>query len=125
MPKLNIIIPLVIYPFDVMVSIGQTDKELSLELLKYGIEDISELILSETTRGRTIMFEGNQTVIRLKTFDVAVLCHECFHAVVFILSKVGIPLEVMRSDEAYAYLLEYLVGEVVKRVKNRHKCNNK
>ena len=50
MPKLNIIIPLVIYPFDVMVSIGQTDKELSLELLKYGIEDISELILSETTR---------------------------------------------------------------------------
>lgn len=118
MAKLNIIIPLVVYPFDVMVSIGQTDKELSLELLKYGIDDIRELLLSETVRGRTIMFEGNQTVIRLKVFDAAVLCHEVFHAVTFILSKVGIPLEVMKSDEAYAYLLEYIVGEVLKSVKN-------
>ena len=119
MVKINIIIHLVVYPFDVMVSIGQTDKELSLELLRYGIEDISELILSETIRGRTMMFEGNQTVIRLKSLDIPLLCHECFHAVAFIFSKVGIPLEVMKSDEAYAYLLEYIVGEVLKRGKNR------
>lgn len=115
----NIIIPLVIYPFDLMVSINQSDKDLSLELLRYGIDDISELVLSETIRGRTIMYDTNQTVIRLKSLDISVLCHEVFHAVAFILSKVGIPLEVMKSDEAYAYLIEYIIGEVLKRVKNR------
>lgn len=113
----NIIIPLVVYPFDIMVSINQSDKDLSIELIRYGIEDISELVLSETTRGRTVMFEGNQTVIRLRSLDTPVLCHEVFHAVTFILSKVGIPLEVMKSDEAYAYLIEYVVGEVLKRGK--------
>lgn len=113
----NIIIPLVIYPFDIMVSINQSDKDLSMELIRYGIDDISELVLSETTRGRTVMYDTNQTVIRLKSLDIPVLCHEVFHAVAFILSKIGIPLEVMKSDGAYAYLIEYIVMEVLKKGK--------
>ena len=34
----NFIIPLVVYPFDVMVSLGETDEQLKKALSKYNVE---------------------------------------------------------------------------------------
>ena len=35
---MNFIIPLVIYPFDVMFSLGETDERLTKQFKKYNIE---------------------------------------------------------------------------------------
>lgn len=43
--------------------------------------------------------------------QLTTLVHECFHAAVRYLAWVGVPLEHNKSNETYAYFLEYLVRE--------------
>lgn len=118
---LNFIIPLVVYPFDVMVSIGEDDKSLFKKLKKYGVDiTMDELSHSATARGRTIMFAGNQTLIRLYNRTVTPnwhgnLSHEVFHAVQFIFERIGSKLT-YESSEGYAYLIDYITKEIYKRV---------
>ncbi len=121
MKSKNFIIPLHIYPFDVMVSIGETDAELFPKLKKHGVDlDDKVLIHSDTMRGRCIMFAGNQTLIRMyrpvKTpQDYGNLQHEIFHAVEFIMDKIGQSL-CRKSDESYAYLIGYITTEIYKKL---------
>ena len=119
---MNKIIPLHIYPFDVMVSIDETDSKLKKKLKSYGISglgrDSSWKYPNSTATGRTIMFPSNQTLIRLRSvpktpFEFGVLAHEIFHAVTFIMHKIGMKLKIMQSDEAYAYLIGYLTKEIM------------
>lgn len=116
----NFIIPLIIYPFDVMISIGQTDIELIKSVKKYGLtkDDIHELLdLPTTLQGRAVLlFETNHSFIRLKkspktTKEFGTLAHEIFHSVDFILRTIGITLS-KDSDEAYAYLIGYLTEKI-------------
>jgi len=119
------IIKLQIYPFDVMVSIEETDEILSKRLKKYGNteEEISDLMnLKETTNARCIMLPSNQTVIRLKLqpkkYDMmGIVTHETFHATVFILTRIGMKLEQLVSCEAYAYLQQYLTEQIFRKLK--------
>lgn len=119
------IIPLVVYPLDVMVSIDETDNVLLKRLLSYGEtkEDCEGLLnLPETTRGRCVMLPSNRTVIRLKKqlkkqSFMSVMSHEVFHATTFIMDRVGMKLEINVSDEAYAYLIGYLTNEICKKIK--------
>jgi hypothetical protein len=117
--KLNFIIPLIIYPFDVMVSLGQSDKELESELLKYDIEwdDIIKCI----GKGRFVLFPNNQSLIRLSICpktneDYGVLHHEIFHCTTMILDRIGMKFILQKSDEAYAYLIGYLTTEIYKKI---------
>ncbi len=122
--KQNFIIPLVVYPFDVMVSVDESDEELQKTLNKYvydpnGIGLIMNL--PRTTQGRCIMLDCNQTIIRLKRQlhrhdTLANASHEIFHAVSFILQRIGMKMEVGVSDEAYAYLIAYLSKEIFSRI---------
>jgi hypothetical protein len=120
---INIIIPLVVYPFDVMVSMGQSDEELGDILKKHGIE-IDEypscLFENETVMARTVLFLTNQTLIRLRekpedSTSFGHLHHEVFHAVSFILHRIGLP-HTLESEEAYAYLIQYLTEQIYKSV---------
>jgi hypothetical protein len=119
------IIPLQIYPFDIMVSIDEKDEVLRNRLAKYGStkEDCDELMnLSDTVRGRAVMLPSNQTVIRLKTLPkkydmMSVVSHEVFHATAFILDKIGMKMELFISDEAYAYMIGFLTTEIYKKLK--------
>ena len=119
------IIPLQIYPYDIMVSIDEKDESLRNRLVKYGStkEDCEELMnLPDTTRGRAVMLPSNQTVIRLKMLPkkydmMSVIAHEVFHATTFILHRIGMKLELFVSDEAYAYLLGYITTEIYKKIK--------
>ena len=119
------IIPLQIYPFDVMISIDESDDVLEKRLMKYGStkEDCSELInLADTVRGRCVMLPSNQTVIRLKKLPkkydmMSVISHEVFHATTFILHRIGMKLELFVSDEAYAYMIGFLTTEIYKKIK--------
>ena len=119
------IIKLGVYPFDVMVSIDETDETILKRLIKYGItkEESGELLnLAETVRGRCVMLPSNQTVIRLKTLPkkydmMSVISHEVFHATSFILSKIGMKMELFVSDEAYAYMIGFLTTKIYKKLK--------
>jgi hypothetical protein len=121
--SLNFIIDLVVYPFQVMVSISESDESLFAKLKKVGV-DISDTnlhVYSDTQRGRCIMFKENQTLIRMYELrDTPAwyghLAHEIFHAVEFLMDRIGMKLT-NESDEAYAYLISYLTEEIYKKLK--------
>lgn len=127
---LNFIISLVIYPFDIMVSIGESDVDFEKALRKHMpsncLKDLEGndgiLILGTSTSGRTINYPtGHQTVIRLKDYPLGergngILAHEIFHACSFILWRMGINLEIEKTDEVYAYLIDYVTTECYSKI---------
>lgn len=122
----NFIIPLVVYPFDVMVSLGETDVEVVNRLNKFGIDtsDNSMWNFEENGIGRCIIFPTNQLLLRLAHYpisneDFGTLQHEIFHAVHFLMRKLRMKLN-MKNDEAYAYLIGYLTTEIYEKI---HKKN--
>lgn len=115
--RMNFIIPLVIYPFDIMVSFGETDKQLKKALKKAGSEWDDSMSLAPNGRGRFCMNPRNQSVLRMPVIPVTVeqygtLQHEIFHGVTFIFSRIGIKLVILKSDEAYAYLIGYITEQI-------------
>lgn len=119
--KIHFIIPLIIYPFDVVVIMNHTNKEVRKILKKsthLNDEDIElAMFKNETVRGRAALFSNNQTMIRLKnipsnTKDYGVLQHEIYHVVNYIMNNIGMKLKIGTSDEAYAYLTGYLTEKI-------------
>ena len=119
----NFVIETVIYPFDVLISYGETEAQLAKNLKMYGAKaNVKELLGDNTTAARTTMLDSGQTIItfnpkKFKKEFHNYVAHEVFHAVTFIMDRVGMKLEVMVSCEAYAYLIGYLVGEIHKQIK--------
>jgi hypothetical protein len=113
-----------VFPFDIMVSIEESDKKLIKRFNKYGFKpsDYSELLnMPESTNGRCVMLPSNQTVIRLKIQPTkhqmaGVISHEVFHAVSLIMELIGMPLKVFISCEAYAYLTGFITEEIYKNI---------
>jgi len=126
-PSLNFIIPLEVYPFDVMVSIGQSDEQLGavLDKLDLSVADIELCRYASTTAiGRAVMFSTNGSFIRLRHLpssarDFATLAHEIFHIVTFVMDRIGMKLKLLVSDEAYAYLISYLTEKIYDKI-NKH-----
>jgi hypothetical protein len=122
--KYNFIVRPMIYPFDIMVSIGEDMDKLRDRLVANGntVEDIgSSLDLGNTVRGRYIMLPSNQSVIILKWLPrksdlLSTIAHESFHATHSIMDKIGMDLS-YNNDEAFAYLLGYIVGEISNKLK--------
>ena len=119
---LNFIIPGTIYPFDIIVSIAESDEVLFPRLERRGIDitDSGIGVYSDTQRGRTIMFNGNQTLIRMYEHRNTPewhgnLDHEIFHAVDFLMDRIGMKLT-NDSDEAYSYMIGYVTKEIYKRL---------
>lgn len=119
----NFIIDLVVYPYDIMFSIGQTDYAFELALSTMVNEvDLRDILrdpiisLSPETRGRTFHHhEGGQTVIRLPSIpktptEIGTLSHEIFHAVSFIFRRIGMKAS-SNSEEAYAYAIGYVTEQ--------------
>ncbi len=121
----NFIISLDIYPFDVMVSVGEEDDTLFKRLRKLSIsEDEFEMTRFDTEngRGRYCLFKTGASLIRLKQEpktpeQFGTLQHEIFHCASSILWRVGIKLKMKYSDEAYAYLIGYLTEKIYYRLK--------
>lgn len=122
--KQNFIIDLGFIPFDIMVSINESDDELMMQLLEYNNkkDECSDLMnLGELTTGRCVMLPSGQTVIRLKMQSdtnklIGVIAHESFHASSFVLEKIGVPLEIMVSDEIFGYMTGFIVYEICKKI---------
>lgn len=117
-----------IYPFDVCISINQSDEEV-LKSLENNDGDWSLITnLPETCVARFVMSPSNLTVIRLfieNTIPHNYIAHEIFHVVTFIMDRVGIKLKLMVSDEAYAYLIGYLTEQIYKVISDHFVDANK
>ncbi len=115
---MHFIVPLVIFPFDIMFFIQGNQKQFDTLMDKYGIKD-HRVEIPIKSKGRTIMFPSNHTLIILPqvpetTFHLAALQHEIFHATQFILEKMGIPLN-EQTDEVYAYTIQYITNQVYRK----------
>ena len=121
MPKrksYNGIIKLNIYPFDIMLSVNQTDKQFVKSLGKYNMPNFEDDILHLETQGnsrqgRTILLDKSGFIVRLNYWPknaqgVALMVHELFHVTSMLLDHIGMELSVGTSCEAYAYLLQYI-----------------
>ncbi|MCW3111301.1 MAG: hypothetical protein JWQ09_5807 [Segetibacter sp.] len=116
----NFIIPLVVYPFDVLFSIGETDQQLMdalevilpIEAFDICKEDDCLLNFNGMYNGRTLFIPGHgQTIVRLSASPpFATVAHEIFHVVEFLMRKLNMPL-CLKNDEAYAYLIGYITEQ--------------
>ena len=113
------IIYYVIYPFSLTVSFHRSYNELEKALQNVLPEDIWHQIetFKSTEQVKTIMFSSGQTCIWFKTVNHGNISHEVFHAVDFLMGKIGCKLT-RSSDEAYAYLIGYITTEIYKNLKN-------
>lgn len=123
--QINKIIPIGIYPFDLMISFNESDKKVRKALKKYNIipeksneKTVFEMEKIKTKNGRMVMFTGRQTIIRLNfmprlndPFEMALLQHEIFHTVGFFMSEINTPLN-DDTHEVYAYLVQYLTEKI-------------
>lgn len=120
---MNFIVPLVIYPYDIMFSVGQSDRRFLFDCKErmqdeyYNDLASDDISISTTMRqGRTFHhLIGGQTIIRLphkpKTAsDRGTVSHEIFHAVDFIFRRINLPLT-FESHEAYAYAIGYITEQ--------------
>lgn len=119
----NGIIKLTIYPFDVMLSVNQTDKQFVKSLGKYKMPNFEDDILhleslGDNRQGRTILLDKSVFIVRLNYWPenekgIALLVHELFHVTSMLLDHIGMELSIGTSCEAYAYLLQYLTQYVL------------
>lgn len=128
---MNFIIPLVIYPFDILFSVGETNKQLRKKLkgllsdaafeMAYDSDFLDNFNPDSKTAGLCQFLRGHQKVIiRLgRNASYGVVAHEIFHAISMILIHLKMPLS-HDNDEAYAYLIEYLTEEFY-RIINQNK----
>lgn len=113
------------YPYDLMLSFNESDKQVIKVLKKLNITPanatettVFDMDKIKTKTGRMVMFIGKQTIIRLNfiphltdPFEMGLLQHEIFHAVGFFMSEINTPL-IDDTHEVYAYLIQYLTEKI-------------
>jgi len=124
---MNFIVPLVIYPFDIMFSIGESDKELKSEMksrlskaaYKLATEDDFLFGSIKGQNAHTLFIRGHcQTIVRLGLeASSGTIAHEIFHVVDMIFRHINISLT-KDSDEAYAYLIGYITDKYYEAIAN-------
>jgi len=124
MKKLNKIIPIAGYPFDLMISFNEKDRQIKKKLKAFNIEITSvddgmfQLDGIKSRRGRFVMFHTKQSVLRLNFYprlnspeEMGLLQHELFHTVAFFMQEIDTPLN-DTTQEVYAYLMQWLTREI-------------
>lgn len=109
-----------IYKTDVHFLIGETDEVCREYVRKKTHGHWKEGVpLDEGTRARVLLHESRLSFVRIQGDDLAnipVITHELLHVVFHILGGVNIT-HALESEEAYTYLLEYLLDQYIKKVK--------
>jgi hypothetical protein len=117
MKSIKIVLP--IYPFEFMVSIAQTNKQLMDDFIKYWDEPkFIELVKNDVENmdddysGYFQMYKCQVGIFRFKNKPaVGVIVHECFHACYKLMDRIGQQLS-DESEESYAYLMQYIFEQI-------------
>lgn len=117
----NFIVPCVVYPYDIFVSVLESDLKVTNKLKKILSEDeCSDLnFLEDGYLGICCMLESGKVILRLRVNPLencGVLVHEVFHAVEMIFNRIGLTHS-RESSEAWAYLIEYLTNKILEKAK--------
>ncbi len=121
---MNFIIDLHVYPFDILVSIGDTNEELKKVMLKLGINEADVLRDVEYGHGRADginnLYYTPYGLIRMfkKGRDAewkALLSHEISDLVFSIMKRIGMKHK-KSSREAYSYLTQYITKEIYQKL---------
>ena len=107
-----------VYPFDVLISINQTDDEFYSEVGHLSDDDLESVFLNldETVLARSYITKNNVSIIRFMNLDKeniphGLISHEALHITSYILKRVGIDFN-FETEEAYAYFLNYIVDNI-------------
>ena len=107
-----------VYPFDILVSINQTDDEFYSEVSHLSDDNLESVFLNldETVLARSYITKNNVSIIRFMNLDKeniphGLISHEALHITSYILKRVGIDFS-FETEEAYAYLLHYIVDNI-------------
>ncbi len=124
--QLNFIIPLVIYPFDVMISINESWDDFAKSVTnKWGADILENFKKYDHPNGEGLSYVYTSEsklccMLKVHFFENnpnghGILAHEIFHACEFVLRQCGVKLN-SNSHEAYAYLIGYLTTEIYKKI---------
>ena len=107
-----------VYPFDILVSINQTDDEFYSEVSHLSDDNLESVFLNldETVLARSYITKNNVSIIRFMNLDKeniphGLISHEALHITSYILKRVGIDFS-FETEEAYAYFLNYIVDNI-------------
>jgi hypothetical protein len=116
----HFIIDYVIYPFNLIVSICETDEQvrqiLTEKLPDYAHTDINLVLGKDDSLyvGHTVKFSSGATIIRFpKKPTAGTIAHESLHAVEFLMNAIGDET----VGEHWNYLLGYIVNRITEEVK--------
>src|SRR3990167_1835207 len=117
MKKKHFFVSWEVYPFSVLVSIGEHQSKVvkTIEKSGYKLDEEEKEKLWMTGVGRTMMLQGGQTILRLKSTRPDIIAHEISHAVFFLMDKIGIKLS-NSSDEAYSYAIQFLTEKIYEKL---------
>ena len=121
----NFIINLYYFPFNIYVSIDETDEKIIKDInKKFHVtkEDIESIKMAERGQGRCVMMSGNRTVLRIKkqktvAETASIVTHESMHAINFIMERIGVKFDVETSEEVFTYGTQYLVRNILENMK--------
>ena len=118
------VIPIDIYKRDITVFIGTHD-EFKAWVASYHVPSsweqlVESIVESEDNAIASYWYNINNGngIIELayhpeKKEEIGIAAHECLHCIMHTLSYVGIPCIPHEANEAYTYLLEYLLVRVL------------
>lgn len=109
-------IPVEIYRTEVHVIYNESDEDALKYYSKFGGDFKSGVILGDHTEARCICDSSGIVFVRFKENpEHSTVAHEFLHATFFILNDRGLSLEA-GSEEAYAYLLGYLLDKFYSKI---------
>lgn len=110
------IIPVEIYCTEIVVSIGQTDDEIFDECKKrWEWDKYEDTVISAVSCQSLANFSFNSKMLMIRFKEKepkdGLIAHEAFHASFRILNSIGLNPS-YETEEAYAYLLDYIVNKI-------------
>lgn len=123
--------PLVIYPFDVVVSLGQSYEQCRKLMVRKGVTEDIDFVDYDGGAGKyAVWYCHSIALIRIPGLPYTpsqhgALNHEILHVVISVLRGVGIRIEPgAGSDEAFTYLMSYMTKVIFTRLDKYYKnCN--
>ena len=114
------IIPIEVFCTDVLVSINQTDEQLYNCLSHRFTKEQFNLAFDDwKSDARTVTHSDGFVIVRFRNKikkdaeTIGLIAHEAYHATYSILNKIGIKPG-FETEEVYAYLIQFLVKEIIK-----------
>ena len=114
------IIPIEVFCTDVLVSINQSDDQLyDCVCHRFTREQFSLAFDDWNSDARTVTHNSGFVLIRFRnkikkdSEYIGLVAHEAYHATYSVLNRTGIQPG-FETEEVYAYLIQYLVKEIIK-----------